>query len=181
MYRLLTIIGLTLCILFFGITLYSFKEAYRLLPISQTPPMTPFIGWVPLKAEHSLFRVLFPSFPQHATQTLDGRLYDMYAAQGPHNSTFMISAIHFDTTTPPSSSDLRNGVNDLLATDPTNRLEKMEVASSTVDFTIKSSKTELFGRAFIHQNTLFFLTVIFQNNTVDPAAYQYFVDSFSYL
>lgn len=169
------------------------KQSYRVLPIEGSDPslVSAFTDWYAFKAPTGSFEAKFPTMPQRGTQTVKDpktgtdRNYEMYISEKGNGTVFMISLIEFPETTEPMETLKKTIINDLLISNPQNQLKNMQIGTyklfKTIDFVISNPTTTIDGRTFSDGNTVYLLTVIFNNSYLDQKEYDYFINSFEWI
>lgn len=172
---------------------YYLKESYRNPNMSQTQPTNltafDFQNWHEFTSPTEDFKVLFPSLPQRATESVDDpktkekRKYEMYVAQKDDGTLFMISLIKFPENDPQGNETvLSEMMNDMVASNPNNKLMMHE----TVDykghpallFSIANGNMTIDAKSFIISGTLYVLTRIAKTENYTRDEFLFFVNSF---
>lgn len=176
-----------------SLSLYYFKDAYKILPIAGSSPssMSQYASWQKFIAPKGAFEALFPTIPQHAAQsvrdpkTQQMRQYEMYVAEKSNGTIFMVSLIEFPDLKEPLENLKKTIINDLVIANPQNQLKSMKVSIyklfPTIDFVITGPITTIHGRTFSDGNVIYLLTGIFNNTNYDESEYEYFINSFEWM
>lgn len=146
--------------------------------------------WKEFSPPSNKFKVLFPAVPQHAQEKLqdpntkENRQYEMYVSEKDDGTIFMISAITMLDNTNPKIDDtvLKNVINDLLASNPKNKVNKIEKGTykgnSSLEFSIRNDQVNIDGRAFLVGNTLYILTSAAKIENYHKPEFDLFANSF---
>ncbi len=188
-------------VLVFALVIFSYfmvrgyKDTYKILPanLPNELEVPEFAGWREFTPPTKRFSVLLPVLPQHATEVVkdpvsqQDRTYNMYVSEKLNGTIFMISLIDFSKPFNPDQMDtaLTNMMNDLVKTNPNNKLKYSEFATfkdqRALKFVIENNKIIIEGTTFILGNTLFVLTRISQVAQENDEEYQFFLNSFHLL
>jgi hypothetical protein len=154
------------------------------------PVETHYETWREFTSPVGDFKVLVPNLPQHATdkiidpQTKEPRKFDMYVSAKEDGTIFMISAISFPTAADERTNErlLTSVINDMLARNVDNKLKMMQAGKfrhfQTMDFAIENNDVILGGKAFVHDKTLYVLSVVSKQGTLNSKDFDFFVNSF---
>lgn len=146
-------------------------------------------NWTDYTPPSKKFNAKFPSSPQHATDrsidsgTLEPKEYEMYISESEGN-VFMISVISFPKKNKLKNEEilLKSIVDDMVASNPNNKLEKIENGLSNdrknVTFVITNTSYAITGQAFIDSNQLYVLSVLSKTQEDSKKQFDYFVKSF---
>ena len=185
----------TLAIIFIVIMGFRMmKDSYMLLPLKEQQPTNltafNFQDWHEFTAPSGNFKVLFPALPQHATENVDDpktkekRKYDMYVSQQDNGTIFMISRITFpDLGSKEESNEiLKQIMNDMVASNPSNKLSMMQEGDykghPSIDFSIENGELTIDAKTFIVDDTLYILTRIVKSQNYTRDEFLFFVNSF---
>jgi hypothetical protein len=136
-------------------------------------------GWIDYIPASKSFASKFPTIPQHATdraldsKTKESKQYEMYVSEN-NDHVFMISVISFLDVNKIRDSEkaLKNIVDDMVVSNPGNRLEKFQQGSlediKNVEFLITNESYTIKGRAFLAKNKLYVLSVL-SKSAADPS------------
>ena len=193
MTRFLLALCATAALVLIILSVIFFKDSYRVLPIGNSDPrlMSQFADWQEFDSPKEGFKALFPTMPQHASQTVRDpktdqvRNYDMYVSERSNGTIFMVSVIEFPGYTG-SLEDLKKTIiNDLLVSNPQNQLKSMKVGMyqlfPTIDFVITNPMTTIDGRTFSDGNVIYLLSGIFTNAFLNQEEYDHFINSFEWM
>lgn len=146
-------------------------------------------NWIDYVPPSKKFSAKFPISPQHGTdrykdsKTNEVKQYEMYISES-NNKVFMISVIAFLNKESVQDEELilRNTINDMISSNPGNKLEKMQFGShddkKTADFMIDNDAYTITGRAFINGNHLYVLSTLSKTPEEAKTEFEYFVKSF---
>jgi hypothetical protein len=152
------------------------KNLYKAMPIDITKSQVTnlenfkFENWKEFNANNGEFKVLIPTLPQHANDTVkdpktqEVRKYEMYVSEKPEGTIFMITMITFppNSSTDSSENVLTKVMNDMVQANPKNKLKNMKVNDfkemKALDFTIENDQINIDGKAFMVGDTLYVLT-----------------------
>jgi hypothetical protein len=185
----------TLAIVFIGIMGFQMmKDSYKILPINDKQPANltkfDFQNWHEFSAPSKTFKVLLPALPQRATENVDDpktqekRKYDMYVAQQDNGTIFMISLITFPNleSREEGYEILKQIMNDMIASNPSNKLNMMEEGDykgyPTIDFSIENGELTIDAKTFIINETLYVLTRIGKSKDYTRDEFLFFINSF---
>lgn len=172
------------------------KNAYKLLPGSTSPTMPappPYADWREFVARSGKFKVLLPAVPQYAKEAVDipnmnkKRQYEMYVSEKINGTIFLISLITYpsDVDTSNTQEMLHGIVEEMMGSKPGNQLisEKAETFDHypATDFSIRNKETNIQGKAFMINKTIYLLTYIAKKADFEEGEYQHFIDSFQLL
>ncbi len=183
----LTIVGF----LVFKFSQYSSESSVQRQQIQEYDE-TQFHQWHEFSSPKAKFKVLFPTLPQHATDTIDDpqkkekREYDMYVSEKENGTIFMISIIKMiNTDVKIDENALTNVMNDILANSPQSKLKTMQMgtyqALPSLDFSIENDQVNIDGKAFLDGNTLYLLTSAAKIPSYEKGEFDFFVNSFELL
>lgn len=190
MTRFAFLAAIAILIVLLSLGVLFLKDSYKVLPIDASKEFSsgPFDDWRKFTAPSGKFDVMFPGLPQHATQTVKDkktdtkRYYDMYVAEKPDGSIFMVSLITFPDGKETPEFIQKTVVNDLLASNPANQLKNMKIGSyktyKTLDFSIANNDMTIDGMTFVDGNTLYVLSAVFRNAFYNAADFDYFLKTF---
>lgn len=193
MTRFLLALFATVALVLIILSVIFLKDSYRVLPIGNSDPrsMPQFADWREFKAPKGAFEALFPTIPQHASQTVKDpktgqvRNYDMYVAQRSNGTALMVSLIEFPGYTGSLEELKKTIVNDMLVSNPQNQLKSMTVGMyklfPTIDFVIINQTTVINGRIFSDGNVIYLLSGIFNNAFFNQEEYDHFINSFEWM
>lgn len=145
--------------------------------------------WIPYEPPSKKFSSKFPSPPQHATdrsldaKTKEPKQYEMYISEN-NGKVFMISVISFlkGDKSLEGESVLKAVVDDMVASNPGNKLDKIQFGSNDgykdVDFQITNSAYAINGRAFFAENHLYVLSALSKTPQESQDEFAYFIKSF---
>lgn len=168
------------------------KDSYKILPISQKQPTNiaefNFQTWHEFAAPSGKFKVLFPSLPQHATENVDDpqsnekKKYEMYVSQKDDGTIFMITLVSFKEPIDHGGDLLKEMMNDMIASNPNNKLLGMEEGeykgNPALDFSLSSGELTIDAKSFITDNTLYVLSRILKPTNYTRDEFLFFVNSF---
>ncbi|MBA3815819.1 MAG: hypothetical protein H0X29_04730 [Parachlamydiaceae bacterium] len=172
------------------------KDSYKLLPINEKNPLKPtsnFQDWKVFSQTDGTFSALFPVLPQHVVDkiadpiTKEARKYDMYAAADEQGTGFIISTITFPKKVDKQDAEvlLKNAVNDMLARNKENKLKKSTIGkfqdSDSLDFELENKEVTVAGKAILHNNILYVLSVADKINEFNVDELNFFMNSFHIL
>lgn len=193
MSRLFVWISIAILILLILLGFYFSKDSYELLPDfpSKELKVKKFEDWHEFKAQNGKFKVMFPVLPQHATEnkidpkTKHVRKYDMYVSEKNNGTIFMVNLITFEESSNEMQDKeklLKQTIDDLAASNPKNKITQMNVGAyhnqKALSFTIENPDLIMDGKAFIHDHTLYLLSVIAQVLHYDQKEANFFLNSF---
>lgn len=139
-------VGIVFLGVLLGVFLCYFAFTKRATPARVNPPIPLPVEseiveeWKAYSPQSERFQVSFPSFPQHAAQSIpmpEGNgvvRYDMYLAQARNGATYMINVIEYPSSFDTSDAEtiLSGVMKEMVAGNPGNTL-------------VKNEKTSLFG------------------------------------
>lgn len=172
------------------------KDSYKLLPFDEKNPLkqtSNFQDWKEFNQIDGRFNALFPALPQHVSDriedpiTKEPRKYDMYATADENGTGFIISTITFPDKVDDHDSDiiLRSAVNDVLARNKENKLKMIKVGkfhnSNSLDFALENKQVTVVGKAILHNNILYVLSVADKTSDFNVDELNFFVNSFHIL
>lgn len=189
-----TIVLTTCAILLLGVIYLAsdIKDAYKLLPMKAEPTLevSPFADWREFEAKAGKFKVFLPVVPQYIKEAVAipntdlKRRYEMYIAQEPNDTIFMINLITYPNEI--DTKDVRQTLHDLVdemkASKPDNKL--VEIKDNTyqdypaVDFTLANPEFEVKGKAFMIDKMVFVLDYISRKENFALEKYDFFMNSF---
>lgn len=149
-----------------------------------------FQDWHEFSAPNGEFKVLFPSLPQHAAETIndpktkEARQYDMYVAQKADGTIFMISLIKLLGDAPAKLEEnmLPAVINDMMEASPKSKLKLMQMGRykdfPSIDFSYENEQVNVDGKAFISGNTLFLLTSVANIKDYHKPEFDFYINSF---
>ena len=149
-----------------------------------------FDQWKEFTPRNGKFTVMFPIIPQHVSEILPfpggkGNVkYDVYMAQEPDSSVFMISAIQYpeDFDTSDSAMLLDSVMNDMLGGNPQNHLNSKQESQfqnyPSIDFSIINDEYLIRCKAFIQAKNLYVLSMIDHSMHRVDSDFVNFVNSF---
>lgn len=151
-----------------------------------------FQKWHEFNSPTAQFKVLFPTLPQHATDTIDdpktkqSREYDMYVAEKDNGTIFMISIIKMmNKDVKIDENALTAVMDDILVANPQSKLKTMQVGTyqshPALDFSIENDQVNIDGKAFLEGNTLYLLTSAAKLPNYHKNEFDFFVNSFQLL
>jgi len=146
-----------------------------------------FNHWREFKSPDGKFKVCLPYLPQHAKEVVNDqktekkRTYNMYIAEKPDGSIFMVNEITFHGETVLEKDKLmRKMMNDLIASDPSNVLNSVQKGRykghESLDFSFENPSMIVEAKAFMENNTLFMLSHV--SRAGNGKEYDFFVNSF---
>lgn len=196
MSRMLTILIAILVLVSSFLVIRYAKDSYKLLPFDEQNPLkqtSNFQDWKEFNQTDGTFNALFPALPQHVTDkiedpiTKEPRKYDMYAAADENGTGFIISTITFPDKVDDKDSDviLRSAVNDVLARNKENKLKMTKAGtfhnSNSLDFALENKQVTVAGKAILHNNILYVLSMADKTNDFNVDELNFFVNSFHIL
>lgn len=196
MSKMLTILIAILVLVSSFLVIRYAKDSYKLLPFDEKNPLkqtSNFQDWKEFNHTDGRFNALFPVLPQHVTDkiedplTKEPRKYDMYAAADEHGTGFIISTITFPDKVDESNSDaiLRSAVNDVLSRNKENKLKMTKAGkflnSSSLDFALENKEVTVAGKAILHGNILYVLSMADKTSDFNVDELNFFVNSFHIL
>nr|WP_166157443.1 hypothetical protein [Neochlamydia sp. AcF84]NGY95657.1 hypothetical protein [Neochlamydia sp. AcF84] len=146
-------------------------------------------GWIDYIPASKSFISKFPTLPQHATdraldsKTKESKQYEMYVSEN-NDHVFMISVISFLDVNKIRDGEkvLKKVVDDMVVSNPGNRLEKFQQGSlediKNVEFLITNESYTIKGHAFLAKNKLYVLSVLSKSVAEPSAEFEYFFKSF---
>lgn len=149
--------------------------------------------WREFSSDTGRFKVLLPTLPQHVTDTFsdpksqEPRKYETFVAAGDNGAAFMISAITFANNLEADSSEetLKSAVEDMLARNKDNKLNKMELGKfrnlKAIDFSLSNGDLLIVGKVFTHKNILYILSMINKHATFNAKELDFFINSFDFV
>lgn len=149
-----------------------------------------FQNWHEFIAPNEKFTVLLPSLPQHATKnvidqnTQEPRNYEMYVAEKPDGTIFMITLITFEDAIKNSDTDklMRRMMNDMMDTNPNNELRSVETKKykglDSLDFSFGNTDVNIDAKTFVIGDTLFILARIVNVQNYNADEFNFFINSF---
>lgn len=166
------------------------KNNYRYIAEATAPKDFEFQKWHEYSPPSGKFKVLLPTLPQQAQEKLqdpntkETRQYEMYVSEKEDGTIFMISVITMLETGQNKIDDgvLKKVVNDLMTTNPKNKVKKMEKGSykeyPAMEFSIENDQVNIDGKAFLAGTTLYLLTSAAQLQNYQRPEFDFFVNSF---
>lgn len=158
--------------------------------VESTTTTSAIKDWVDYTPPNKKFTSKFPSIPQQAldrsvdVKTKEPKQYEMYVSESGGN-IFMISVISFLNADKAKDQEaiLRNIINDMVSSNPGNKLEKIEYGSynglKDADFVISNKAYAITGRAFVDANQLYVLSALSKTPTESKNEFDYFIKSFN--
>lgn len=178
------------------LTFWFSKETYKLLPINVKEAEKVdldeynFHEWKEYTSPSEAFTVLFPTLPQHATESIKDpktghiRNYDMYVSERMDGTIFMISLITFQQmqSNQDTQAMLLNMMNDMVASNSENVLKADQpgkyLGYPSLDFTLSNNEHNIDAKTFMINNTMFVLTRITNEKNYNTSEFTFFLNSF---
>lgn len=170
------------------------KDSYKILPINEKNPLIGgqgnFQDWREFSSPSGSFKILLPSIPQHVTDkitdpvTKEPRKFDMFAVADDNGTAYMVNAITFPEKIDEKDAEdvLRNVVNDMLKRNKENKLKMADMGKfrdfRSLDFVFENNEITVAGKAFLHDKTLYVLSMVDRTNAFKNAEFDFFVNSF---
>ena len=158
------------------------------------PPPVAGDTWKKFTSVNNEFSVLLPTLPQHVQEKVTlpngkGAIeYHMYLSQEKDGTTLMISMIQYPQAFDTSKPDLllENVMKEMASGSTTNELQNVEKGAfqsfPALDFSIENKDFSLRCKAFLHNKTLYVLSVIDRTAAGDiNAVFDKFMNSFELL
>lgn len=178
-----------LALLFF----FNLKKSWEILPVD--PPVekvgaAPTQNWLLFQDPRNEFKILFPNKPKAASNELKDaktqsiRKQDMYVAEKPNGTVYMISRLTFPNTELLADKEavLKAAVSDLISGNPDNKLKKSKLedfqGGKALRFEIQNEEVNTQGLALIRGKSLFVLTAISKDKDRNDAENNTFLSSF---
>jgi hypothetical protein len=201
MTRLTTILIAILVLIGSFLFIRYIKDSYRLLPFNEknpldagsNKPLSNFLNWKEFNHTDGTFTALFPVLPQHVTDkiadpiTKESRKYDMYAAADENGTGYLVSTTTFPEKIDPKNVEivLRSAVNDMLSRNKDNKLKITKAGkfndSDSLDFALENNQVKVAGKAIIHDNILYVLSMADQSADFNNEELTFFINSFQIL
>lgn len=193
MSRMLTILIAILVLLGSFLVIRYAKDSYKILPFNEKNPLNAksnFLDWKEFNQTDGTFKALFPVLPQRVTDkiadplTSEPRKYDMYAAVDELGTGFIISTITFPTKVDSRDVEtvLRSAVNDMLERNKDNKLKMTKIGkfsgADSLDFALENSQVTIAGKAILHNNILYVLSMADKTGDFNANELNFFVNSF---
>lgn len=170
------------------------KESYKILPIDEQNPLlaqpTNFQNWREFSSPYGNFKVLLPSLPQHVTDkiadpiTKEPRKFDMFATSDESGTVYAINTTTFPNKIEDKDVEevLRAVLNDMLQRNKANKLKSSTMGKfrnfRSLDFAFDNGEVTVSGKAFLHENTLYVLSMVDKTKAFKSAEFDFFVNSF---
>jgi hypothetical protein len=190
--RLLLTAFVALCILV-GLMLFVYGK--HSLNKMTTPQTTMYVQetkigenpWVDFNPTTDKFQAKFPSIPEQAEdekkdpKTNELKKYEMYISED-NGRVFMINVIKFSSQITDADEVLEGIVNDMVASNKSNKLESKTAGSfqghKSIDFVIKNPSYSIHAKAFVNQTHAYVLSALAKNSLDLQTDYTYFLNSF---
>lgn len=200
MSRILSILIALLVILGIYLMVSHAKDSYKILPIDEhegaikleADPNSHYELWREFSPQSGDFKVLFPGVPQNATdkitdsKTKEVNKYDMYVAAKDNGTAFMISVVTFPREVSPSAeeSTLTDIINEMIARNKNNNLKMMKPSTfhnhTSMDFAIENGEATIAGKVFMHNKTMYIISMIAKTTSFNQKDLDFFINSFSF-
>lgn len=170
--------GLLLFLFLCLLGVYYIKDSIRVLPVSSTPMPQPFQTWQTYTSE--AFTAKFPFYPQSARETVQDplRVYNMHIAEMFNGSIFMVTEISFPDSKEVELGTAQKLVQDLIASNPQNKLVDMHPILEGYTFSYENDQTTTSGKIILENNLLYLLSYTADKQHYNKADYDYFLSSF---
>jgi len=146
--------------------------------------------WREYSSSKGHFKIMLPGIPQHVTEqmtdpkTHELRKYDTIIAGGEGGPAFMVSII---TLTKPVNSQnreefLKNLVTEMLERNQDTKLKTMQMGNfhefPSLDFSLTNGNVLVVGKVFVHDETVYVLSMANNSEVFNPQDLRFFIDSF---
>jgi len=164
-----------------------------MLSTEQPKGVPEFQNWREFSSQAGHFKVMLPRVPQHVTdkitdpKTKEPRKYDTFVAGDENGPAYMISAITNTKGDNEEASEdtLKQIVNEMLARNKDNKLNKMELNRfrefKALDFSMTNGEIIIAGKVFSHGDTVYVLSMINKSKAYNPQELDFFINSFDVL
>lgn len=149
--------------------------------------------WIDFTAPSGNFKVKLPTLPQHATKNLvdpktnEVKNYNMFVAQRPDGTTYMINLTTYPAMKEQSGNEerLKEIVDELVIANPNNKVKSIQPSHfqnlKAIDFSIENGEMNIDGKAFMQDKTLYLLTMIANKTNYSSKDSDFFINSFQLL
>lgn len=190
---LLILVGILFAVRFFHGTTTPTTD-----PQLQIPQPTPaqiqngseFHNWREYTAPSGSFKVLLPSLPQHAVESIidpetkEPKRYETFISSDAQGLGFMISAIKLQKPIESEKIEqhLKETVTNILSRNKDNQLRKINFEgdknSRSLNFVISSGDVNIEGKVFAREDVIYVLSMINRADNFNQSEYEFFVNSF---
>lgn len=178
------------------LTLRFSKDSYKILPLDESDPATVdleqynFQDWKEFEAPDGKFKVMIPTIPQNAADTVTDsktgkdRKYEMYVSERLDGTIFMISLITFEEITSHAEEERLLGslMDDMVNSSPKNEITYKAFGefrgSPALEFALRNPDLMIHTKTFFINKTMYVLTRVSRDNQQDSTEFNFFVNSF---
>lgn len=128
------------------------------------------------------FKVLLPSHPHHSRESHDRKEYEIFLAPRDEATLYSINLISLPLEDGNTENFLEKFMGDMLKNNPQNLVKNMHKGKfqneNAYDFTVSSQGTQITGKAFLIDKTLYVLSVTNKDGELNPQEFDFFIKSF---
>jgi hypothetical protein len=185
-----TLIGILIVVGIFVILRYAENVDKGSSGGAQKAQVVNYADWHEFSSPLGQFKVLLPTLPQRVMdkivdpKTKAVRQYDTYISAKDENTAFIINRIVLPEKVEENSieSVLISIVNEILARNQDNKLKMVHLGdfrnNKSLDFVVENENVTIGGKAILHRDTIYVLSMIAKNGMFNPEEYNFFINSF---